>query len=92
MEGLLRDILSTVVYVDDILITGETEEEHLHNIDTVMSRLKEAGQRSGSDTECHFLLEKVEYLAHIISEKGLQPTDDKIRANRDAPVPQRNVS
>ena len=32
-----------VVYIDDMLITGETEEEHLHNIDAVMSRLKEAG-------------------------------------------------
>ena len=42
-EGLLRDIPSTVVYIDDILITGEMEEEHLHNIDTVMSRLKEEG-------------------------------------------------
>ena len=80
MEGLLRDIPSTVVYID----TGETEEEHLHNIDTVMSRLKEAGLTLRK-SKCHFLLEKVEYLGH---EKGLQPTDDKIRAIRDAPVPQ----
>ena len=87
MEGLLGDIPSTVVYIDDILITGEMEEEHLHNIDTVMSQLKEAGLTLRK-TKCHFLLEKVEYLSHIISEKGLQPTDDKIRAIRDAPVPQ----
>ena len=80
MEGLLRDIPSTVVYIDDLLITGETEEEHLHNIDTVMSRLKEEGLRL-MKSKCHFLL-------HTISEKGLQPTDDKIRAIRDAPVPQ----
>ena len=41
-------------------------------------------------SKCHhdFLLEKAEYLGHIISEKGLQPTDDKIRAITDAPVPQ----
>ena len=86
-EGLLRYIPSTVVYIDDILITGETEEEHLHNIDTVMSRLKEEGLTL-KKSKCHFLLEKVEYLGHTISEKGLQPTDDKIRAIRDAPVPQ----
>ena len=89
MEGLLRDIPSTVtvVYIDDILITGETEEEHLQNIDTVMSRLKEAGLTLRK-SKCHFLLEKVEYLGHIVSKKGLQPTDDKIRAIRDGPVPQ----
>ena len=54
--------------------------------DTVMSRLKEAGLTLRK-SKCHFLLEKVEYLGHVISEKGLQPTDDKIRAIRDAPVP-----
>ncbi len=41
MEGLLRDIPSTVVYIDDILVTGETEEEHLQNIDKVLTRLGE---------------------------------------------------
>ena len=87
IEGLLSDIPSTVVYNDDILITGETEEEHLHNINTVMSRLKQAALTLRK-SKCHFLLEKVEYLGHNISEKGLQPTDDKIRAIRDAPVPQ----
>ena len=43
MEGLLRDIPSTVVYLDDILITGKTEEEHLQNIDEVMTRLEDEG-------------------------------------------------
>lgn len=35
MEGLLSDISSTVVYIDDILITGKDEEEHLRNVDSV---------------------------------------------------------
>lgn len=33
----------TVVDVNGILITGETEEEYLKNIDKVMSRLEEEG-------------------------------------------------
>ena len=45
------------------------EEEHLHNIDTMMSRLKEAALMLRK-SKCHCLLEKVEYLGHIISEKA----------------------
>ena len=41
--------------------------------------------------KCAFMLPSVEYLGHKITAEGLQPTDEKIRAIRDAPAP-RNVS
>ena len=91
MEGLLRDILSTVVYLDDILITGKTEEEHLQNIDEVMARLEDEGLTLKKE-KCQFMLDKVEYLGHtILSAVGLKPSESKTRAIFDAPQPQ-NVS
>ena len=74
------------VYLDDILVTGATEQEHLENLDTVLSRLETAGMRLKRN-KCAFLLSAVEYLGHKISAKGLQPTDDKIQAIRRAPAP-----
>ena len=68
MEGLLRDIPSTVVYIDDILIIGKTEEEHLQKIDKVLTRLGEEGVILKKKGKCQFLLEKVEYLGHSISK------------------------
>ena len=41
MEGLLRDIPSAIAYIDDILVTGKTEEEHLNNLDKVLTHLEE---------------------------------------------------
>ena len=53
----------------------------------VLTKLEEAGLRL-KRKKCSFMLPAVEYLGHRISEKGLQPTDEKIRAITEAPVPQ----
>lgn len=74
------------VYLDDILLTGANEQEHLQNLDKVLSRLKTAGMQLKYD-KCTFLLPAVEYLDHKISAQGLQPTSDKVQAIRNAPAP-----
>lgn len=87
MESLLGDIPSTVVYIDDILVTGKDEQDHLKNLDAVLTRLKEEGLTLKKQ-KCQFLLEKLDYLGHTISETGLQPAEDKTRAILKAPRPQ----
>ena len=44
-ESLLQGIPSTVVYFDDILVTGDTAAESYHNLDQVLERLDKAGAR-----------------------------------------------
>ena len=87
MESILQGINHVCVYLDDILITGATEKEHLQNLDKVLTRLESAGIRLKRD-KCVFLLPAVEYLGHKISGQGLQPTDEKIQAIKSAPAPQ----
>jgi len=41
IENLLAGILHTVVYLDDILVTGVSEEEHKENVKGVPQRLAE---------------------------------------------------
>ena len=85
MEGLLRDIPSTVVNLDDILVTGKTEVEHLENLEAVLTRLEDEGLTL-KKPKCQFFLEEVEHLGHKISAAGLQPSDKKIQAIIDAPL------
>ena len=75
------------VYLDDILVTGETEEKHLETLNKVLNRLEEAGMRL-KPNKCAFLLPAVEYLGHHISAEGIRPTQEKIRAIMEAPAPQ----
>jgi len=45
MESLLSGVPNVVVYLDDILVTGPTEEEHLAALEEVLRRLQAAGLR-----------------------------------------------
>eukprot|EP00731_Ephydatia_muelleri_P039209 Em1216g1a len=76
MDSLLQGIKQVCTYIDDILVTGENESEHLKNLDEVLKRLKEAGVTL-IRFECYFLQPEVEYLGHKISKAGLSPTDAK---------------
>ena len=90
MDSLLQGIPHTCVYLDDILITGTTPEEHLHNLDLVLNRLQSAGLRLKSK-KCSFMLTSVEYLGHVIDSVGLHPTQAKVKAIKEAPNP-KNVA
>ena len=68
MEGLLQGIPRVTVYIDDILITGETKAEHLQTLEEVLKRLVKAGLRVKKN-KCKFMVPSVSYLGHIISLK-----------------------
>ena len=90
MENILQGLPQVCIYIDDILITGRTEEEHLHNLGKVLERLNKAGLRL-KKSKCEFMLPQVDYLGHTISAEGLKPTKEKVRAILEAPTPS-NVS
>ena len=74
MENLLQGIPRVCVYLDDILVTGSTEEEHLSNLAQVLTRLGTAGTRLKRE-KCAFMLDRVSYLGHVISCEGLRTGD-----------------
>ena len=87
MEQLLQNIPMTVVYLDDILVTGRTNEEHDRNLATVLTRLQDAGLRLKKE-KCAFRQKSYTYLGHVIDAEGIHPTEDKVRAVLNAPAPQ----
>ena len=86
MENLLSDLHHVSVYLDDILVTGRDESDHLHNLHLVLQRLDEAGLTL-KKSKCKFAVPTVEYLGHVIDEHGLHPSESKVRAIRNAPTP-----
>ena len=71
--------------MDDIELTGETEEEHLDRLDQVLQRIQNHGLRL-QKTKCEFMQDR-EYLGHIIDNDGLHPVPSKVKAITEAPAP-----
>ena len=86
MDNLLQGVPHTCVYLDDILITGLTEKEHIANLREVLRWLNEAVLRLKLP-KCSFLQDSVTYLGHHLSASGLEPVPEKVRAVVDAPKP-----
>ena len=86
MDQILRGIDGVICYLDDILITGSTEEEHLERLRQVLKRLEEHGIRV-KRSKCFFLRPSVQYLGHLVDADGLHATDDKLKAITEARAP-----
>ena len=74
-----------VVHQDNILVTGHSELHHLDNLEFVLYILSDSGQRLQREN-CEFLVPSVTYLGYRIDADGLHPTEEEIRAIKDAPA------
>ena len=45
IESLLKGIPNVLVYLDDILVTGQTQVQHIKNLQEVLVRFRQAGLR-----------------------------------------------
>ena len=86
MDTVLQGLPKVICYLDDILVTGSTEEEHLTNVERVLERLQRYGIRA-KRAKCAFMSSSVEYLGHRVDATGLHTTKSKVEAVQEAPQP-----
>jgi len=79
MSVLFADYLGQFmwVYIDDILIYSDTEQDHLRHIAMVCDKLKEA-QFYASRKKSEFFAASMAVLGHIIDDQGLRASPEKI--------------
>ena len=75
-----------VVYLDDIFITGSTEDLHLVTLREVLRRIQEADLKLRRE-KCVFMAPSVVYLSYRIDAQGLHPIPEKVKAVMYAPQP-----
>jgi hypothetical protein len=79
MNNVFMDYLDkfVVVFIDDILIYSQSEEEHANHLNMVLQRLWEH-QLYAKLSKCEFWIHEVLFLGHIINRDGLAMDPKKI--------------
>ena len=77
MSVVLQGCRRVVYYIDDILVTGRTRQEHEQNLHQVFQRLEQFGLRV-KPSKCKFFQERVEFLGHVITPEGVHPTQERV--------------
>ena len=88
METVLQGLQwkSCLVYLDDVVIFGRSEDELIARMDEVFIRLGRAGLKL-KPRKCKFFARETEYLGHVVSEARVAVSPDKITAITEWPVP-----
>lgn len=86
MDNIFMDINSIFVYIDDILVSSETQTQHYEDLQAVLSILAENNRQISLD-KCEFFKDNINFLGYNISFKGLIPTKQKLHQIQESPEP-----
>nr|CAI5855831.1 unnamed protein product [Callosobruchus analis] len=87
MEQMLVNIPGVVCFLDDILVTGRNDCEHLERLELVFQKLQECGLKVKKE-KCKFFENSVNYLGHTIDKLGLHTSEERVLAIKKAKVPE----
>uniref|UniRef100_A0A1Y1N2I4 RNA-directed DNA polymerase n=3 Tax=Photinus pyralis TaxID=7054 RepID=A0A1Y1N2I4_PHOPY len=87
IEKTLQGCLGCVVFLDDIVVTGGDDRQHLENLKVVFQRLLDAGFRLRR-SKCKFFQDEIKYLGYVINREGLRKDSTKVKAILECPIPE----
>ena len=86
LDEIYKDIPNVTGIADDIIVSGETPEEH----DKAFVKMLEATRKNNvslNSAKLQFKEQKFDFFGHCLSEKGMQPSADKLEALKSIKVP-----
>ena len=87
IQQVLQDCEVVANISDDINVHGRSTEEHNKKLERVLERLKEKNLTLNAE-KCRFHMTQMVFIGLVLSNKGTGPTEDKVRAIREAREPQ----
>uniref|UniRef100_A0A3P9JCS6 ribonuclease H n=1 Tax=Oryzias latipes TaxID=8090 RepID=A0A3P9JCS6_ORYLA len=87
MTETLANLEGVEIFMDDVLIHAETEEQHDQRLAKVLKVIEAAGLKLNR-AKCKFKQREVRFLGHIIDEAGVRADPQKVTGIENFPQPQ----
>ena len=89
MQNTLGELNLTycVIYLDNVIVFSHMEEEHLKCLHVVFERFREFNLKL-KPSKCSFFQSEIVYLAHHVSQRGILPSQENVRAMQEFPMPE----
>ena len=78
--------VTCIVYLDDILIFSNSEEEHTGHVREVLERLRKA-KLYVKLSKCEWHTDRTEYLGYVVSPEGVSIDPERVKTIQDWPLP-----
>jgi hypothetical protein len=75
-----------IVFIDDILVYSESEEDHTEHLRIVLTKLREH-QLYAEFSKCEFWLKTFPFLGYVLSQNGISVDPSKVQEVMDWKVP-----
>jgi hypothetical protein len=75
-----------IVFIDDILVYSENEQDHVEHLRIILTRLRDH-QLYAKFSKCEFWLKTVSFLGHVLSESGISVDPSKVQEVMDWKAP-----
>lgn len=79
MDSIFREFDFVFIYIDDLLIASENEEEHIEHLKQVLQVLHDHNLTINV-SKCVFGVKELSFLGYLVSERGIEPLPDRIKA------------
>ncbi|XP_044184791.1 uncharacterized protein K02A2.6-like [Acropora millepora] len=76
---VLQGIPGVQCILDDMIVSGKTNGEHLENLESVLKRPQDAGLKASKE-KSEFFRNRFQFCGHEIDKEGLHKTQEKIEA------------